>query len=349
MDSRLQLLSSYDSAQLAAKQGIRIWEAARATSAVLGYFDPAIVGTHQGKYIDGGMGANNPVNHTLQVAKDIWPMGNIACLVSIGPGRPPLRSVPTQLQDMTKYLRIVATDTEETEESFARGNRDMVVTDRYFRFNVDHGMEYFSSDEWEAVGTIEIVTREYLRGVATESLIEHCAEKLRRDNRIIEEGIELKQLRDGSHSVTLVSESQPKGSPTRLSAFGADQHLNVETFFSGQKGLAQVTDDDTLTGLHGQGQPYATRTGQEFLEENILIKDIAGCFLTDVEMRLLILTAYEKIGGFRLKKNLVILLEDFAERLLVQKLFGDLPNFVGYSSLLHWSLFTIFTDRIKSA
>lgn len=347
MDSRLQLFSSYDSPQLEAEQDTRVWEAARATSAVPGFFDPATVGPYQDKYIDGGMGANNPVNHTLQVAKDIWPMGNIACLVSIGAGRPPLRSVPTQLLDMTKYLPLIAIDTEETEESFARSNRDMVVTDRYFRFN-DIGMEYVGSDEWDEIETFESGTR-YLCGVATESLIEHCAEKLRRDNRIIEEVIKLEQLRDGSQSVTLVSESQPKGSPTRLSAFGADQHLNVETFFSGQKGLAQVTDDGTLTGLHGQGQPYATRTGQEFLEENILIKDIAGFFLTDVEMRLLILTAYEKIGGFRLKKNLVILLEDFAQRLLVQKLFGDLPNFVGYSSLLHWSLFTIFTDRIKSA
>ncbi|KAH7380806.1 hypothetical protein BKA64DRAFT_221062 [Cadophora sp. MPI-SDFR-AT-0126] len=59
------------------------------------------------------------------------------------------------------------------------------------------------------------------------------------------------------------------------------------------------------------------------------MKDIADCILSDTEMRLLILTASDKIGDSRLKQNLAILLEDFAQRLTIEKLFGHLPNFVG--------------------
>jgi hypothetical protein len=70
------------------------------------------------------------------------------------------------------------------------------------------------------------------------------------------------------------------------------------------------------------------QTKPKLPEEDILINNIAECILSDVEIKGLIITAYEKIGASRLKSNLVILLEDFAQRLSVLKLFGDLPNFV---------------------
>ena len=38
---------------------IKIWEAARATSAAPSYFAPVVVGKY--KLIDGGLGANNPL------------------------------------------------------------------------------------------------------------------------------------------------------------------------------------------------------------------------------------------------------------------------------------------------
>jgi Patatin-like phospholipase len=309
VDSHVELFSSYHSSRLTKDQYICVWEAARATSAAPGFFDPVAVGPYQIKYIDGGMGANNPVHYTVQVAKDIWPEVNIACLVSIGSGTARIRSVPTQLLDMTKYLVAIATDTEETAETFARSNRDMAVADRYFRFNVNHGMEHIGSDEWSAVENIVSFTKRYCQAVVTESSIERCAEKLRRNTRFIPEVPGIEVIETSSPQIRVSDQplfAQPQGRTPSI-----------------------VADSGPSTGPDGQDLSHATHTGPEsFEEEDILMKDIAECILTDIEMRFLILTAYDKIGDLRLKKNLVILLEDFAQRLSIEKLFGYLPNFV---------------------
>ena len=47
----------------------RIWEAARATSAASSFFDPIKIGQFGEEFVDGAVGANNPVAQLWNEAK----------------------------------------------------------------------------------------------------------------------------------------------------------------------------------------------------------------------------------------------------------------------------------------
>ena len=73
-----------------------IWQAARATSAASGLFEPIEIGPNKEEFVDGASGANNPVRELWTEASDIWkdlgPLSKtIKCLVSIGTGVPAVK------------------------------------------------------------------------------------------------------------------------------------------------------------------------------------------------------------------------------------------------------------------
>lgn len=178
--SAVTLMSSDPSLEQGMGVGVTIWEAARATSAAPGFFDPITIGPYQTQYVDGGLGANNPVNYTLSSAKLKWPGMEIACLVSVGAGRRGTNPVPTRLLDFSKYLVALVTDTEETAVSFLREHRDMAISDQYFRFSVDYGLEGVGTDEAAGVQLIAALTDTYCRSPQTRGLLETCVERLKR-------------------------------------------------------------------------------------------------------------------------------------------------------------------------
>ncbi|MCJ1231417.1 hypothetical protein MMC12_008094 [Toensbergia leucococca] len=145
-DSTIQMPSS--SSKLTSNlDHIKIWEAARATSAAPGFFDPLVIGPYQTQLVDGGMGANNPVQYAMLAAEQIWPNRAVQCLVSVGSGYPRMRSVPTKIVAFTQYLTSLATETENTAEMFAQQHQHMIVEDEYYRFNVRHGMVDIFTDD----------------------------------------------------------------------------------------------------------------------------------------------------------------------------------------------------------
>lgn len=66
-----------------------IWEAARATSAAPNYFKEINIDTPPPdiRYIDGGLGYNNPSQLTRDESVRLWPYSQQICLVSLGSGR----------------------------------------------------------------------------------------------------------------------------------------------------------------------------------------------------------------------------------------------------------------------
>jgi len=159
------LFRSYQSQET--HSGCKIWEAARATSAVPTFFKPIEIGNKQ-PFIDGGLGCNNPSKLVLKEAKVVFPTHQIGCLVSIGTGQAKVISfktsgffqqvVPTDVADV---LKAIATDCEATHEDIVSLFANSPNT--YFRINVDQGMQDIQLSEWEKMTNVEAHTMQYLR------------------------------------------------------------------------------------------------------------------------------------------------------------------------------------------
>ncbi|KAL9128122.1 MAG: hypothetical protein Q9217_003143 [Psora testacea] len=148
-----------------------IWEAARATSAASSFFDPIKIGPFDEEFV-GAVGVNNPVAQLWNEAKYIWshePLeDNIKCLVSIGTGVLSLTPYGTSLLEIAQTLKAIATETEKTAESFHRAHTELDDGNRYFRFNVQHGLENIGLEDTTQKNKIIAATSRY---VAQESVM----------------------------------------------------------------------------------------------------------------------------------------------------------------------------------
>lgn len=142
--------------------GVKIWEAARATSAASTFFDPIEIGDYRELFADGALHHNNPINLVYQEAKELWPDDEYL-LVSIGTGSAPGQSINEGLRSVIEQLAHIATETEETARVFHRTHAYMISTNRLFRFNVYHGLGTIGLDESKELHQIASRTRTYLR------------------------------------------------------------------------------------------------------------------------------------------------------------------------------------------
>jgi predicted acylesterase/phospholipase RssA len=143
---------------------INIWEAARATSAATSFFEPIELDTGE-RFVDGALGANNPINAVWTEAQDMWPalQDNLQCLVSIGTGIPSLSAfAKDDLDSFGEMLVRIATETETTAEHFRRDKRSLDDNGQYFRFNVTRGLENIGLESSEQRGLIMATTRRYI-------------------------------------------------------------------------------------------------------------------------------------------------------------------------------------------
>ncbi|KAK3933659.1 hypothetical protein QBC46DRAFT_275340, partial [Diplogelasinospora grovesii] len=146
-----------------------IWQACRATSAATTFFDPIAIGPFNEQFIDGALGANNPVYALWNQAQDIWGgqlRGSLKCLVSIGTGVPALKPVRDDVLGIWATLKDLATETEKTAQQFHRDKSDLDDEGRYYRFNVDHGLEEIGLEESKKKTEIAAATRRYVESQA---------------------------------------------------------------------------------------------------------------------------------------------------------------------------------------
>lgn len=161
-----------------------ICEAARATSAATTYFDPVCIRGR--KYADGALVANNPVDEVEDEASNIWcaETGNIKplvkCFISIGTGNPGKKALEDNIfKFVSKTLPALATQTEHTEKRFIAKWRQQYDEKRYFRFNVDQGMQDVGLEEYQEQGLIDAATHEYLDHQAVAFQVRDCIQNLR--------------------------------------------------------------------------------------------------------------------------------------------------------------------------
>lgn len=165
-----------------------ICQAALATSAASTFFDQVSIDDQ--KFADGGLGANNPIDQVEQEASNIWcpdtadlkPL--VKCIVSIGTGNPGVQPVKDSLLGFLRTLTQIATETEETEARFIsrwRGHHD---ENRYFRFNVEQGLQDVGMDEYVKRGLIKSVTEYYLGHQERISRVRDCVDNLKLKNSV---------------------------------------------------------------------------------------------------------------------------------------------------------------------
>lgn len=167
--SNTRLLKDYDiPGKPRQNQGMTIVEAAMATSAALSFFDPVEIGDQI--YLDGGTGANNPVDRVWNEAQALFGAEDgkidnvVGCILSIGTGDPRIHSFSKNAwKVLTETLRNLATETEATERRFASTHSYLTAsTPRYFRFNVQQGLQNVGLAEYKEAGKIKTVTEEYM-------------------------------------------------------------------------------------------------------------------------------------------------------------------------------------------
>lgn len=147
------LFRSYENALADSRaDNLPVWQVARATSATPLYFKPMRIGT--ATFLDGGMGANNPVLEALSEVRQMNENSStaIAAVVSIGTGlSKPLSRVGTailgerwRLFEMAKRFETGSEETHRTMSIYA-DTRELP----YYRLNVTKGLEQISLDEWK--------------------------------------------------------------------------------------------------------------------------------------------------------------------------------------------------------
>lgn len=167
-----------------------IWEAALATSATSGFFDPVQIGSHQ--YVDGTVAANNPVDQVEREASDIWcpNTGDLKSLVksfiSVGTGN---AGGPVEYQvniPISVALASIATETEEAAAKVINRLRQKYDNRQFFRFNVEQELQNVGPEEYANRGAIETATEEYLHEAAQKSRVWECVQSLREKRSVFD-------------------------------------------------------------------------------------------------------------------------------------------------------------------
>ncbi|KAF2196381.1 phospholipase, patatin family protein [Delitschia confertaspora ATCC 74209] len=161
-----------------------ICQAALATSAATTFFDPVSIGDLS--FADSGLGANNPVDEVEGEASNIWcsetrdlkPL--VKCFISVGtgnPGKKPFEDSIIKLLGQTVVQ--VATETEKTEKRFIDRWAPHFDQKRYFRFNVEQGLQHIGLHEYKKKGAIQAATASYMTYMTQKFRVRACIQNLR--------------------------------------------------------------------------------------------------------------------------------------------------------------------------
>jgi hypothetical protein len=119
-------------------------------------------------------------------ASDIWcsqtgdlkPL--VKCFISVGTGNPGKKAIEDKmLKFLSGTLVDIATQTESTEKKFIAKWRQHFDEKRYFRFNVDQGLQDVGLAEYQEQGAIEAATDGYLDHLAQEFQVRNCIQNLK--------------------------------------------------------------------------------------------------------------------------------------------------------------------------
>jgi hypothetical protein len=110
---------------------------------------------------------------------------HVDCVVSIGTGIPAIESFGSSLKSIAKSIVAISTETEETAKVFRRTHEALDKSERYFRFNVAHGLEKIGLERTDCKDDIINITNLYLEEDATHELMEKCVNALKEHEGVL--------------------------------------------------------------------------------------------------------------------------------------------------------------------
>lgn len=90
-------------------------------------------------------------------------------------GVPSLKPFKDDVLHIGETLVAIATETEQTAERFRREKVQLDSTGRYYRFNVDRGLEDIGLEEAKKVKEMAAATRRYIGSQAVYKQLQACA------------------------------------------------------------------------------------------------------------------------------------------------------------------------------
>ncbi len=124
-------------------------------------------------------------------ASNIWCPGTgdlkplVKCFISIGTGNPGKKAIDdNMIKFLSGTLAGIATETENTAEKFIARWRQHFDEKRYFRLNVQQGLQGVSLAEYQEQGIIEAATEEYLRHTEQKFRVRDCVLNLKQKESV---------------------------------------------------------------------------------------------------------------------------------------------------------------------
>ncbi|OXV09199.1 hypothetical protein Egran_03041 [Elaphomyces granulatus] len=170
---------------------LTVSDAARATSAATSFFDPVEIGPYGQQYVDGALVHNNPINKVWEEAQNIWApleddlVDKIKCIVSVGTGDPGTTPFPDAILQIHQALVKLVTETEKTAEQFARDHRAFLRKGRYFRFNVEQGLQSIDLAEYKKINEIVAATEDYMNSQKQKHVVQDCVQNLKQKTSMV--------------------------------------------------------------------------------------------------------------------------------------------------------------------
>ncbi|THX07920.1 hypothetical protein D6D18_02065, partial [Aureobasidium pullulans] len=160
-----------------------ICQAALATSAATTFFPPVSIDGRS--FADGAFGANNPVDEVEGEASNIWSPAKrelqtlVKCFISIGTGAPKMQGFEDGVPGfLSKTVPDIALETEATERKFIARWAWHLDEKRYFRFNVEQGLQDVGLAEFRMKGDIKGVSEAYLTHTGQKFRVRDCIENM---------------------------------------------------------------------------------------------------------------------------------------------------------------------------
>ena len=181
-NSQYELLRSYQIEEPSQRNyKCFLWEAARATTAAPLFFDKITLSDSGAVFVDGAMRLNNPIYELVREAERINHPASIGCILSLGTGW----SNPTSLEDpklhnLVRACAKIALGAQEKAEEFLHDSRgtELWKAKKYFRFNVEQGVQDIKLNEWKESEKMDAMTTSYLSRKDKAEELQACARSL---------------------------------------------------------------------------------------------------------------------------------------------------------------------------